>query len=110
MKYNGSRPCRYEFEEIAMAIEYTNKNGKTYYLHFGTTKTGKPKYFLAMRSGDTCADTMPDGFEIYEDPNGKVYLRKSLPKLISDQELAVVVRAIAGTAHLKDNPVDRKRE
>ncbi|MEM9484752.1 MAG: hypothetical protein AAGA83_13815 [Cyanobacteria bacterium P01_F01_bin.116] len=29
-----------------MTITYTNRSLQTYYLHQGTTKTGKPKYYI----------------------------------------------------------------
>lgn len=65
-----------------MQIEYINRKGQRYYLHVGKTKTGKPKYHFAMSAGDSLAEAIPDGFEIYENPNAQVYLRKALPKLI----------------------------
>jgi hypothetical protein len=40
-----------------MPITHVNAKGKTYYLHQGTTKTGKPKYHFAMKSEGTLADT-----------------------------------------------------
>jgi len=33
-----------------MAITHVNTKGKTYYLHQGVTKTGKPKYHFTMKS------------------------------------------------------------
>ncbi len=33
-----------------MPITHVNAKGKTYYLHQGVTKTGKPKYHFAMKS------------------------------------------------------------
>lgn len=33
-----------------MPITHVNAKGQTYYLHQGTTKTGKPKYHFAMKS------------------------------------------------------------
>jgi hypothetical protein len=50
-------------------ITHTNAKGKTYYLHQGTTKTGKPKYHFSMQSEGTLAESIPAGFEIYENPN-----------------------------------------
>ena len=39
-----------------MPITYTNAKGKTYYLHQGTTKTGKPKYHFSMQSNGALAE------------------------------------------------------
>ena len=32
-----------------MAITYTNRKGKTYYLHEGVTKKGKPRYYFSLK-------------------------------------------------------------
>ena len=69
-----------------MPITHTNAKGKTYYLHQGTTKTGKPKYYFSMESGGPLADAIPEGFEMYENPNAQVFLRRIPPKLITDEE------------------------
>ena len=52
-----------------MPITHVNAKGKTYYLHQGTTKTGKPKYHFAMKSEGALVQSIPVGFEIYENPN-----------------------------------------
>lgn len=87
--------------------EYTTRKGKTFYLHVGKTKTGKPKYYFALNNHDTLAAAIPDGFEIHESPNGQVTLRKILPKLISDEELATVKRELCRIPRLKHSQVDR---
>src|ERR1700752_3044597 len=71
-------------------ITHTNAKGKTYYLHQGTTKTGKPKYHFSMQSEGTLAKSIPAGFEIYENPNAQVFLRRIPPKIITDEERKVV--------------------
>jgi hypothetical protein len=38
---------------MIMPITHVNAKGKTYYLHQGVTKTGKPKYHFAMKSDGT---------------------------------------------------------
>ena len=65
-----------------MPITYTNAKEKTYYLHQGTTKTGKPKYYFSTQPEGTLAEAMPEGFELYENPNAQVFLRRIPPKLI----------------------------
>ena len=71
----------------AVPITHTNAKGKTYYLHQGTTKTGKPTYHFSMQSEGTLAETVPTGFEIYENPNAQVFLRRIPPKLITCNDL-----------------------
>ncbi|MEO0249064.1 MAG: hypothetical protein ABIN58_05870 [candidate division WOR-3 bacterium] len=73
-----------------MVVLHTNRRGKTFYLHQGTTKTGKPKYFFSLNNKGELAHGVPKGFEIYENPNGQVFLHRKEAKLITDEELAVV--------------------
>ncbi len=65
-----------------MPITHTNAKGKTYYLHQGTTKTGKPKYHFSMQSEGTLAESIPAGFEIYENPNARSSSARFLPRLL----------------------------
>jgi len=73
-----------------MPITHTNAKEKTYYLHQGTTKTGKPKYYFSMKREGILADAILEGYEIYENPNAQVFLRRIPPKLITDEEKAIV--------------------
>ncbi len=77
-----------------MTVTHTSKTGKTYYLHAGTTKTGKAKYFFSMKQGAEGVDAIPDGFEIYENVNGQVFLRKIPQQIIRPEELAYVEAAL----------------
>jgi hypothetical protein len=70
-------------------ITHTNTKGKTYYLHQGTTKTGKPKYHFSMQSEGTLAASIPAGFEIYETPNAQVFLARLWPLPWSEKPLYV---------------------
>ena len=78
-----------------MPITHTNAKGKTSYLHQGTTKTGKPTYHFSMQSEGTLAETIPAGFEIYENPNAQVFLRRIPPKIITDEEARSLRRVCA---------------
>ena len=80
-----SLALRWDVEEsrsVVMPITYTNAKEKMYYLHQGTTKTGKPKYYFSTKPEGTLAASIPDGFEIYENPNAQVFLRRIPPKII----------------------------
>ena len=55
-----------------MTATYTNRKGKTYYLHQGKTKLGNPKYFFALRDEGNLVKAIPPGYEVYENPNGQV--------------------------------------
>lgn len=51
-------------------ISYTNLRGVTFYLHAGTTETGKPRYFVAKTVGPGALTAVPAGFELTESING----------------------------------------
>ncbi len=91
-----------------MPITHVNAKGKIYYLHQGTTKTGKPKYHFAMKSEGNLADSIPDGFEIYENPNAQVFLRRIPPKIITDEERQLVEDGMRKYASVQDYKIDVK--
>lgn len=73
-----------------MPLQYTNSKKQTYYLHVGKTKKGNPRYYFSMKSEGQLADSIPQGYEIYENPNAIVFLRKIKSKQIFDGEVALV--------------------
>lgn len=77
-----------------MVLTYTNRKGDKYYLHEGRTKTGTPKYFFSRKKEGELLESIPEGYEIYENPNGLVFLRKERPKTFSDEEIAIVENGI----------------
>lgn len=91
-----------------MTIEYINRKGKRYYLHVGTTKTGNPKYSFSLKSEGTLAHTIPDGYEIYENPNAQVFLRRIPPQFIEPEEVAIVREGVKQYANLEHFIVDVK--
>src|SRR3989442_6240836 len=92
----------------AVPITPTNAKGKTYYLPQGTTKTGKPKYYFSMKSNGELAESILDGFEIDENPNAQVCLRRIPPKLITDEERQVVEDGMRKYAEVQDCKIDIK--
>ncbi len=92
-----------------MPIQYTNRKSQTYYLHQSTTKKGKPRYNFSLKSDGTLVDKIPDGFEIYENPNGQVFLRKIQPKIITDDEIDMVEQKIRQYSQLKYYRIDVKK-
>jgi hypothetical protein len=87
-------------------IAHTNAKGQTFSLYQGTTKTGKPKYYFAMQSEATLAKAIPAGYEIYENPNAQVFLRRISPKIITDEECQIVAEGMRTYAEVKDYKVD----
>ena len=77
-----------------MSIQHNTRTGKTYYLHVGQDKSGKPNYFFSTEPKGPLVNSVPEGFEIYENVGGQVFLRRKQPKLITDEELAMVKEAL----------------
>ncbi|WP_322746140.1 hypothetical protein [Nostoc sp. LEGE 06077] len=93
-----------------MPIQYINRKEQMYYLHQGTTKTGKPKYFFSMKAEGNILEAIPDGYEIYENPNAQVFLRKIQPKIITDEEKRIVESGMKKLSRLQDYQIDVKQE
>jgi hypothetical protein len=92
-----------------MSVQHRNRKGQTCYLHQGSTKTGKPKYFFSMKKEGTLAGKVPDGFEVYENPNAQVFLRRIGPKIITDEEVALVEEGMKRFCKLKYYQIDVKK-
>lgn len=65
-----------------MAYSYTNRKGKTYYLHSRQTTlkgTGKQQtiYFFAGEVKDGALDALPPGRVVAEQPSGLPVLKKA---------------------------------
>ncbi|WP_313954981.1 hypothetical protein [Nostoc sp. FACHB-145] len=93
-----------------MPIQYINRKEQVYYLHQGTTKTGKPKYFFSMKAEGNILEAIPEGYEIYENPNAQVFLRKIQPKIITDEEKMIVESGMKKFSLLPDYQIDIKQE
>jgi hypothetical protein len=57
-------------------------------------KGGKLKYHFSQDPDGTLAKAIPEGYEVYEDIRGQVYLRRQIPEIISRDELAMVNQAL----------------
>jgi len=64
---------------------YTNRKGVTYYLHRHTGQGGKPRYTL-KRSAEGALDELPAGYEVTENVNGQVSVRRARPRQITKEE------------------------
>jgi hypothetical protein len=61
-----------------------------------------------MESNGALAESIPEGFEIYENPNAQVFLRWIPPKLITDEECQVVEDGMRKYAEVQDYKLDVK--
>ena len=77
-----------------MTFQHTNRKDQVYYLYQGITKTGKPKYFFSTKIKSGQLDNIPDGFEVYENPNAQVFLIKKELPLITELEKQTVISAL----------------
>ena len=93
-----------------MPVSHVNRKHKTYYLHEGVSKTGKPKFFFSMKSDGRLATKVPEGFEVYENPNAQVFLRKIVPRSVTDDEIRTVELELKRHPHLRYCLVDVKGE
>jgi hypothetical protein len=91
-----------------MPVTYTNRKGKIYYLHQGATTKGNPKYFFAQRDEGDLVETIPPGFEIYENPNAQVFLRRKRAQIITDEEVETVKAGVQQHSKLEYFIVDVK--
>jgi hypothetical protein len=82
-----------------MPITYTNREGYTYYLCRGVTKTGKPRYYFAREIKGEPVEEIPAGYTISESVNGIVSLVKDRPTQILPEEIRAVEAAV--TRHPK---------
>ena len=73
-----------------MPVTHVNRKRDTYYLHVDRTKTGKPRYWFSTKTDGDLVESMPEGYEIYENPDAQVFLRKTVPQLVTPAEVAVV--------------------
>ncbi len=78
----------------SISFQYKNRRGDVYYLYQGVTKKGNPKYFFSMKTKANPLASIPDGFEVYENPNTQVFLVKKEPPLITDQEKQTIINAM----------------
>jgi len=84
-----------------MPVTHINRKGKTYYLHEGVTSKGNPKFFFSTKSEGRLAVRVPDGFEVYENPNAQVFLRRARPRLITDEEVRLIEEEMKRHPHLR---------
>jgi len=88
-------------------LKHINRRGDTYYLHEGKTKTGKPMYFFSMKP-EAALDFIPEGFEVYENPNAQVFLRKILVPVFTPEEIETVKSGVKEYAQVENIIVDVK--
>jgi hypothetical protein len=89
-------------------MTHVNRKRDTYYLHVGKTKAGKTRYWFSKNTEGDLVEAMPEGHEVYEDPEAQVFLRKIVPQLVTPFEVAVVTKGLERYAPGQNCLVDIK--
>lgn len=92
-----------------MFIQHTNRCSEIYYLYQSTTKAGNPKYFFSRKVKEGRLDRIPDGFEIYENPDAQVFLVRKVQPLITEIEKQAIVSALKKNKDVEYFIVDVKK-
>lgn len=79
---------------MTKSVSYTNRKGKTYFLHAAKTRKGVVRHVMKTAAAGALA-ALPDGHEIVEGVNGEVSVRLKRPQLISPREVQLVESALA---------------
>jgi hypothetical protein len=79
---------------MIMSVHHTARDGTIYYLHVAKSKKGNPTYFFSTKPTGNLADSLPAGYEVYENIRGQVFLRRPPPKIFTDQEIGQVRQAL----------------
>ena len=93
-----------------MPVTHINIRGQKYYLHAGQNKKGTSLYHFSLKTEGNLAECIPEGYEIYENLNGSVFLRKNQPKFIRDDEIKIVEEEIKRHTHLKYYKFEAKKK
>jgi hypothetical protein len=77
-----------------MPVTHLNRMKDTYYLHAGKTKAGNTRYWFSKSSEGELVEAVPEGYEVYENPDAQVFLRKIVPRKVTPFEVAVVTKGV----------------
>ncbi|HZM06785.1 MAG TPA: hypothetical protein VFC44_27600 [Candidatus Saccharimonadales bacterium] len=92
-----------------MSVEHVSRSGQVYYLHVKSRKNGRPNFYFSKDPEGPPVDAVPDGFEIYENIGGQVFLRRIPKKLIADDEVELTRAALALHAEKWRHKIDVKK-
>ncbi|MGD6875685.1 hypothetical protein [Bacillus infantis] len=93
-----------------MVLSVKNFRGDTYFLHSRLTKKGNPSYLFSKKAeGAADIQDVPEGYKIYEEPNGKVFLRKQAISPITADELRLIEEGMENYSIIEDFKLDVKK-
>ena len=70
-------------------VQYTNRDGETFYLHAVRLKGGRTLYVMRKRASGALSG-MPEGYEVREGIHGHVSVRRKRPRSITEVEEQLV--------------------
>lgn len=91
-----------------MPYSYTNRKGKTYYVRKVEGKRGT-RFVCSQSKTPDALESVPEGYEVVENPNGQVACRKVQHSPVTDAELATVEKLVRKLCKRKDVKVERKK-
>lgn len=59
-----------------MPFRYINRKNLVYYLCVKKDEQGNPQYYFTRTMQKNDLETVPEGYEVFEDQGGKVHLKK----------------------------------
>lgn len=88
------------------ALVHTSQRGVRWFLHRGTTKTGKPRYYVSKTPGEGALSAMPEGFDFSENINGVVSVRRVSSSRVPPADVELVEGALRRYPHLRAHQVE----
>jgi hypothetical protein len=79
-----------------MPYSHANRRGITFHLHAGRSALG-PAFEFRQSIGDGALDALPEGYEVYEEPNGRLRLVLEADTPLAGTEAAAVRVALEST-------------
>jgi hypothetical protein len=93
-----------------MPVTHVNRKKDSYYLHAGKTKAGNPRYWFSKGTESDLVEAIPEGYEVYENPEAQVFLRKIVPQRVTPSEVGMVTKGLERYAQGQNCLVDVQGE
>jgi hypothetical protein len=75
-------------------LHHINRRGQIYFLHSAGLKNGAPLFTFSMDLSGELAQAIPANHEVYEAPNGMVFVRPIVTSLITSEERSILERLL----------------
>jgi|GEM_PF-2364117 len=94
----------------APGFTYINRSKHLYHLHSKKTKTGKLTFFMSRTPRPDPISNLPEDFEVYEDLNGGVFIRKKTQSAIPAADVELVRQKVESLKRLAHYKVELKKD